>query len=302
MHFLSPVEKETRSLFHKLHTVQADDFYIYQRLKDLLSVKHLGLAEDYFQGKVCLDAGCGSTAYATYKMLEMGAEKVCAFDLDESIFETVPKLLNKFEGRYNLTTGTVLDIQYADKFFDFTHCSGVLHHTTDLYKGLSELARVTKNGGIVYIELYGQGGLIREINNYLREKYSTDSQFRLLISSLTEQKIQDMVLWILDSMKENNDDLKDKIIEKKLIAQLFDNDLVLTIKDRIMSPIYREVSWEEIDGWLKENGFTNIKRLTKYPRYRNIRRFLAPMYYKYDNDFSKIFYGGGTVEVIATKI
>ena len=41
-----------------------------------------------------------------------------------------------------------------DNFFDFVHCAGVLHHTTDLPAGIKELARVTKEGGILVITTY----------------------------------------------------------------------------------------------------------------------------------------------------
>lgn len=86
---LTPFERQTRSIFHELHTQQGDNDAIFQRLSTLLSPAYLREADDFFQGKICLDAGCGSNANATYSMLRQGAEKVYAFDLNDTIFETV---------------------------------------------------------------------------------------------------------------------------------------------------------------------------------------------------------------------
>src|SRR3989344_9515024 len=165
---LQRIEKRTRSLFHKLHSQQAADKKVFDRLVALLSPEYLKLPKNFFEGKVCLDAGCGSNANATYSMLARGAQKVCAFDLDRSIFSVAPSMLKKFDGRYELKTGSVLDIPYPDESFDFVHCAGVLHHSTDVYKGLSELTRVTKEGGTLFINVHGKGGIMRDFMGVLR--------------------------------------------------------------------------------------------------------------------------------------
>lgn len=80
-----------------------------------------------------MDAGCGSNANATYSMLEHGEKYIYAFDLDETIFETVPNFLRDYEGKYALNTDNVLTMQFDYNIFDFVHCSSVLHHTDDLF-------------------------------------------------------------------------------------------------------------------------------------------------------------------------
>ena len=107
-----------------LHKSQGQDPAIFARLTSLLTTEYLRVKEDWFVGKICLDAGCGSNGNATYSMLQMGAEKVHAFDLDpgteDTILQSVPPYLREFEGRYELRLGNVLDIAYPDDFFDFT--------------------------------------------------------------------------------------------------------------------------------------------------------------------------------------
>ena len=294
------LEQDSRAIFHDLHVKQGRNKNIYDRLTNLLSTDYLGLPKDYFKDKICLDAGCGSNANATYNLLEMGAKMVHAFDLDESIFEIAPQLLKKYKGHYKLNVGNVLNIDYPDEHFDFVHCAGVLHHTADLFLGIKELGRVTKKGGVIYLETYGKGGLIRDIVSLLRKKYKKDNDFRLFVDNLTHKEIQQLFIVIKNKMIEKKDKMGEKIKEKVLF-ELVDEDLVLTIKDRIMSPVYLEHSYDEIKQFLEDIGFSNIKRLQRYPKFNNLRRFLAPLYSDYTSKWSKILYGSNMPHILAQK-
>ncbi len=293
-------EKDTRQLFHKLHSAQAESGYIFHRLTSLLSTEYLQVEKDFFSGKVCLDAGCGSNANATYAMLQMGAEKVHAFDLDESIFETAPSMLREFEGRYALKTGNVLEIDFDDNTFDFVHCGGVLHHSADVLQGLRELSRVTKSGGILYVHTYGAGGLIREMTTFFREKYFSDDSFKALVDNLDATRLRTGIQWILSSMRDHDDTMGDNV-PIELIEEMIDNDLVLTIKDRIAAPAYHEHSEEVLRECLEKEGFSKIDRLTRYPHLKNVRRFLSPLYEQYDSELARFLYGSGLIQLKACK-
>src|SRR5262245_37775345 len=135
-HDREQIERDTRTLYHGIHQQQLEDPAIFNRLVNLLSTEYLEVAPDFFHGKRCLDAGCGSNANAAFQMLRLGAAFVCAFDLDDTIFETVPRVLAPFQGRFELKASNVLAIDYPDQAFDFTHCAGVLMATPDIYRGL----------------------------------------------------------------------------------------------------------------------------------------------------------------------
>ncbi len=297
---LSKVEKQSRKIFDKLHKVQADDMKIFHRLTALLSTDYLRVPRNFFVGKICLDAGCGSNANATYSMLKAGAKKVYAFDLDKSIFNTAAKLLKEFDTKYELSVGSVLKIKFPDEFFDFTHCAGVLHHTTDPDKGLKELARVTKKGGLLYINVYGSGGLVRDVETFFRDKYIRDSRFKRFVDNLNGDYFMEMWDWVVSSMAEHGDKLG-KLIPKFLIKQMFNEDLVLTIKDRITAPLYHQSTEKELTEKLRKNGFTKIERLKRYPKQNNIRKFLNPFYFQYDHKFSRLLYGEGNLQLKAIK-
>ncbi len=294
------LERETRRIFHKIHTSQGNAPEIFNRLTSLLSCDYLEVKKDFFKNKVCLDAGCGSNANATFSMLKMGAKKVYAFDLDKTILKSVPKFLHGFEGRYDLGTGNVLNMDYPDNFFDFVLCVGVLHHTANAMQGLKELARVTKKNGVLHITIQGKGGLVKEITDFLRDKYTKDAQFKKIIDGLEEKHFLRLWEWMSKIMEEQGDLIAGKI-SPAIIKELFNKDLVLTIKDRITAPTYDRYTEKEIKGWLEDNGFIKIKRLTRYPDIKNIRRFLCPFYYEFDNEFSRMLYGDGQIQIKATK-
>lgn len=298
---INDFERKTRKVFHKIHLQQSDNRRIFKRLSCLLNTDYLQLDKNYFNNKICLDAGCGSSGHAIYAMLKMGAKRVYGFDLNKTIFEKAPMNLSKFKGKYDLNTGNVLKMKFCDDFFDFVHCSGVLHHTINPYKGIKELYRVTKKGGLAYILINGRGGLIREITNFLRKKYKYDKKFRAMIDNLDQKEFKKFFNWLSKTMGKHSDFLGRKLFLHKGMLNLFDIDLILTIKDRITAPNYLEFDEVQLRAFLSKIGFKNIKRLNRYPRFTSIRRFFAPFYYEYDNEFSRFLYGDGIIQLIARK-
>lgn len=297
-------EKRTRGVFDPLHQAQGQEGYIFKRLTSLLTTEYLGVEADWFKGKLCLDAGCGSNANATYSMLNMGAEKVHAFDLDSgtdtTILQTVPQHLTGFEDRYELKLSNVLEMDYPDNYFDFAHCAGVLHHTYDIHKGLIELARVTKEGGTMYVLINGKSGVLFDFTESIRKRYAEDSQFRYLFDNMEGHHLAEVAEWAVTELKNQGDEMGWRISED-LIRTLFDQDLVLTIKDRVLSPVYHELPEQELLDWFDEHGFTGVTRLARYPRYQNIRRFLSPLYNQHDHWLARLLYGDGAMGYKAIK-
>ena len=101
------------------------------------------------------------------------------------------------------------------------------------------------------------------------------------------------------SFLKNN--VKDRKNLLKNIKNNFEEDLILTIKDRLQSPIYEEFDYFDALKILKKNKFQNIKRVSKYPIFFNIRRYLAPLYFDYENKYSRLFYGDGMPQILARK-
>lgn len=90
------------------------------------------------RGLKALDAGCGFHLTNSKSLKAAG-------------FETTSIDLNPPPGA---TKGSVLDLPLERSSFDLVISTGVLHHTPDPPKGMTEVARVLKRGGTAYISLY----------------------------------------------------------------------------------------------------------------------------------------------------
>jgi len=112
---------------------------------------------NYIRGKRCLDVGCGSGRYS-HALARNGAEEIIAIDISENgIAEAKKRAIGLPQIKFQVASA--LNIPYPDCHFDFVVCAGVLHHTTDFDQGLSELFRVCKPDGKVYLLVYGTGGI-----------------------------------------------------------------------------------------------------------------------------------------------
>ena len=295
-------EKRTRAIFHEIHKEQAGTPSQLDRLMVQTDFTRYGLSEDFFRGKICLEAGCGSLAPASQNLLRLGAERVYCFDLDETILELAPGNLAPYEGRFEITVGDVMDLSYENDFFDFVVCDAVLHHTGDVERGVRELARVTKPGGTLFVTLFGKGGLVWDLTDVFRKWYGDEPEFRQMIDDLDGDQLMSGFRWLKRTMEEN-DDSSGAVVSEALFAELFDQDLTLTIKDRIQVPCYDRTPFEDLKRLLAELGFGNIRRVRgDYQRFPNIRRYLAPLYADVDNPVARVLYGEGYLKIFADKI
>ena len=112
---------------------------------------------DWLKGKTCLDAGCGSGRYSVALAIH-GAAKITAVDVSSTGLETARNNAKEFN-QIQFQQASVLNLPFPDQSFDLVWCAGVLHHTDNFDKGLSELTRVLKPNGKLFLLVYGAGGL-----------------------------------------------------------------------------------------------------------------------------------------------
>ena len=185
---------KTKNIFDEIHRQQLQVASQYERTKTLSTAEYLGVDHNFFKGKTCLDAGCGVLLPATINMLEAGADMVFALDLDISSNEVSLRFLEQWQGKYELNNGSVLSLPYQDGFFDFVLSDGVLHHTGNIARGLIELCRVVKKGGAVYVTIMGEGGIMKEFQSILRQRYRTDPWFQQFIANLDPKTIMKILV------------------------------------------------------------------------------------------------------------
>lgn len=121
------------------------------------------------KGKSVLDVGCGGGRYsAAWRLL--GAKRVIGYDVSATgIADARQRVEAAGISDVFFHEGNVLSLPFADNAFDIVFSNGVLHHTTDWQKGVSELVRVLNTEGIGWLYLIeNPGGLFWDIIEILR--------------------------------------------------------------------------------------------------------------------------------------
>ena len=112
---------------------------------------------DSVRGKDVLDVGFGS-GFSVQLFAEAGAN-VTGVDLTPWAVETTRARLDAFGLDARVMEGDAEDLPFADESFDLVFAWGVIHHSSDMDKALSELVRVCRRGGRVVIMVYNRRSL-----------------------------------------------------------------------------------------------------------------------------------------------
>lgn len=97
------------------------------------------------------DIGCGGGFFLDeFVRRGVAKERLLGVDL-------APSNVRQVEQRgYRAVCGNVLALDLPSDSVDLTFCAGVIHHTPDPAKALSELSRITKPGGHIYLAVYNK--------------------------------------------------------------------------------------------------------------------------------------------------
>ena len=186
-----------------------------------------------------LDFGAG-TGNLTKHFLEFGCE-VTACDVSQKSLDVLKK---KFEGDNNLKTRLISGekLPFKDNSFDIVATYSVLHHIPDYLLAVREMIRVTKKGGITYID--------HEVNNnrwypnpLLREYYNKSKRSKIE-KSMALIKRKDFLKYVFYRNK-----MIKLFINPRFMSQ---GDLHVFIDDHI--------EWEKIYQLVKKDGCKIIKK------------------------------------------
>lgn len=179
----------------------------------------------WIKNKTCIDAGCGSARYSVALALS-GAKEVTALDVSKTGLEEAKKRTKGLD-QIKFVNASVLEIPFKDESFDFVWSAGVIHHTTDFNKALSELARINKSKGKLFLLIYGSGGL----------RWKAIKSLRPIVK-----------------------DLGDTFLSKSIDHSGLPANNKYHFRDDLTVPIQKLTTFEEISSLLKASGYINITR------------------------------------------
>jgi ubiquinone/menaquinone biosynthesis C-methylase UbiE len=111
---------------------------------------------DIREGMEVLELGCGTGGmWVGHDDLISRCEKLLLTDLSEGMLDTAKKNIGEREN-VEYRKADIQDLPYADDSFDIVIANGMLYHVPDLDKGLSEVRRVLKDGGVFYCATLGE--------------------------------------------------------------------------------------------------------------------------------------------------
>jgi len=253
--------------------------------------------KNIFLNKNCGDFGCGNHAGNAKSMLLSGAKFVHLVDISTNIIGSINKNLKKFKGKYSFKKGTVENLPFKKDFFDIINCSGVIHHTNSYQKSFKQIYKCLKKGGTAFIVVHGSGGLLTKFTmEILRKEYNNNKLVKNIMNDIMNNKTKKYLQFFKKEL--NNSNYK-KI--QKIFDILSDNDLRMTIKDRVLSPKYQLFNYKILKKYLISIGFSKMERTPIKPKFDNVRDLVAPLYFKPDYKLSKFFYGDGMLRFKLTK-
>ncbi len=108
------------------------------------------LARGDLAGQHVLEVGCGRGVGAEVILDRLGAEKVTAFDLDETMVELAQRRL---AGRpVSLSVGDICAIEMPAGSVDAVIDFGIIHHVPAWQHSIAEIGRVLRPGGLMLFE------------------------------------------------------------------------------------------------------------------------------------------------------
>ena len=113
-------------------------------------------------GSKVLEIGCGLGTDGA-QFAKAGADYT-GVDLTEAAVELARRRFELFDLPGKFQTADAENLDFADETFDLVYSHGVLHHTPDTAKSISEIYRVLRPGGRAIVMLYHRGSYNYRVN------------------------------------------------------------------------------------------------------------------------------------------
>ena len=134
------------------------------------------------EGMTVLEVGCGNgSLWLGHDELIDKCGRLVLTDLSEGMLKKAKKNLGeKPDVEYRLED--IQDLSFADDTFDVVIANAMLYHVPDLSKGLHEVRRVLKNGGVFYCATLGENNFTDKLAEWFRlsgEEFKPNHNFTM---------------------------------------------------------------------------------------------------------------------------
>jgi SAM-dependent methyltransferase len=126
------------------------------------------------EGQRVLDVGCGPGALTGELVRRLGPRAVTSIDPSESF---VSAARERYPG-VSVHRGTAEDLPFEDDAFDGALAQLVVHFMTDPVRGLGEMGRVTRSGGVVAACVWDHAGGSGPLGVFWRAAHEVDPVVR----------------------------------------------------------------------------------------------------------------------------
>lgn len=207
-------------------------------LTERLERNGIPLAE--IAGRRILDAGCGGGRYTIAWRL-LGAAEVVGVDISAVNIATATQRLAEAQiDGVRFLEGNVLALPFPATDFDLVFSNGVLHHTVDWRRGIDELLRVLRPGGLGWLYLIeNPGGLFWEMIEIMRQ-----------IMANEEHRLAREILGLM-GLPANR---------------------IFYMLDHVLAPVNLRLTPQEIEEALGQSGAVAVRRLTRGTDFDRIER------------------------------
>ena len=217
-----------------------------------LFLQGMGAKPNDLQGKLILDAGCGSGILSIEMAKSFGME-VVALDLAYGVENAYHHNDNPF---VHLIQGSVLELPFHERSFDYLYCAGVLVHLPDTKTGFLSIIPKLKHGGRCFIWVYhpidstyhpanrSKMIIYDSIRKYVTSRLPIHIQYYLYLSFISLFLVKQKIESLIGHRKYAYVTWREKM------QNLFDS----------FSPIYvNRHKPEEIIDWYQKEGFSNVQ-------------------------------------------
>lgn len=144
-------------------------------LHDLFSTNKYGWHKWFYdQLELCedmtvLELGCGNASLWLRNIDRIPKNcKITLTDISEGMLEDARQNLGDYSKKFNFNQADAQNIPYEDNSFDVVIADHIFYHISDKQKALSEIKRVLKPSGCLYLSTIGKNHLI-ELREVLKE-------------------------------------------------------------------------------------------------------------------------------------